>query len=831
MASDLKIAQLPNPSSVIPSGTRIDRHISVNDNSPRKARSRRHGSWSAWDLRHHARRGNRNSGNAMQATRSARFPADPLGLEGLLTDESLNRQANATPLTSPMDTPARPSRVEVVVPPNIADPLQLDDGNSSDENGSLSSSDSAPKRKRKHSSGKHHRPRHGKRRKTVSESEERKSGDEIECSVFRPDIVLPVVAKEERLSVSPCKSIPQVSQPAQKKKNRFQFGNYNRYYGKRNPTGFDIRLNYFNKSWFDRKICLDIGCNIGHITYSIAKDFNPVRIIGVDIDQHLITVARKNLKHYVKIPSDSQALMEFPKGMKHLYGSLRPHLTIPAGFHVETPKGDEMFPCNIGFISENYVGESDKVVEEAVPEVYDTILCLSVTKWIHLNFGDEGLLRLFKRAFKQLKPGGQLILEPQPWSTYGKVKKITPEIFETYKKLKIRPQQFPDLLVGQVGFKKMEFLACPKHEKRGFSRPIQIYHKRQETKPRASVSWSLSKDGNVIMTTQACLENDADEFMSQLNLDEILRSCDNAKASGKSLVNREPFVENEVKDPSADFCRPFSVRQKPENFQRSGCQFFDCEGVWKSMMTRYPDARPLIEKFNIAHLCRESQRKGWEKVPVMKYPAVCFRVKSVEYNGSDAAFHDPTGEMDGWIDPNVISSRGQVFKAGSVIVAKNVQVVVSSWGQPTVNIKDAYLCVVAHQTVSGIQFREWVEDFDFKRLLRDAESAWKVVDKNRQSCQQSLASNTNDLHGASRISKVSLLSSITVPKPPNNVIPAVMARLKRSSSEADSEDSSSNSKRSRAEMSAPADKPAVIQTKLDFPDDDGFDDWAGDLDF
>ena len=49
-----------------------------------------------------------------------------------------------------------------------------------------------------------------------------------------------------------------------------------------------------------------------------------------------------------------------------------------------------------------------------------------MTKWIHLNNGDEGLITLFQRIYSVLRPGGILILEPQEWETYHKAKRMDP---------------------------------------------------------------------------------------------------------------------------------------------------------------------------------------------------------------------------------------------------------------------------------------------------------------------------------------------------------------------------------------------------------------------
>ncbi|KAJ0606430.1 putative bin3-type S-adenosyl-L-methionine binding domain, RNA methyltransferase Bin3 [Helianthus annuus] len=46
----------------------------------------------------------------------------------------------------------------------------------------------------------------------------------------------------------------------------------------------DPRIKIMRKEWFEGKNCLDIGCNSGLITITIAKKFGCQKIVGIDID-------------------------------------------------------------------------------------------------------------------------------------------------------------------------------------------------------------------------------------------------------------------------------------------------------------------------------------------------------------------------------------------------------------------------------------------------------------------------------------------------------------------------------------------------------------------
>ena len=129
-----------------------------------------------------------------------------------------------------------------------------------------------------------------------------------------------------------------------KHQKTFLYGNYNRYYGYRNPMVHDDpRLKLLNREWFQDKTVLDVGCNIGNVTLEIARDFSPKHILGIDIDSSLIRAANKYLRCAIqenisKKPTQSS---EFPISFMVCRG--------PIVSRTSPTEGRTGFPYNVQF--------------------------------------------------------------------------------------------------------------------------------------------------------------------------------------------------------------------------------------------------------------------------------------------------------------------------------------------------------------------------------------------------------------------------------------------------------------------------------------------------
>ncbi|GAA5883184.1 hypothetical protein JCM16303_006133 [Sporobolomyces ruberrimus] len=327
-------------------------------------------------------------------------------------------------------------------------------------------------------------------------------------------------------------------------------GNYLNYYERRNtsPSLPDERLTLIPREWIVGKKVLDVGCNAGQVTIELARDYHALKVTGVDIDKDLTRKAKSKLDlawsrqaPLKRLLDESTAItssrkrrsrslssstleslptnlttpspficsdpLYFPSSLGRMFGYLPP----PRGllsYHVQptttTSEGDKKgkssgkgkkqqrkewpfevksFPENVKLVTADWVQEEI----ESDREGYDVIIAFSVTKWIHLSSLNAGLLTFFKKTFSLLSPGGKLILEPQPFSTYSRSAKGTSQtVKENYEALKGGGQKgwrweegdFERVLIELVGFEKRESLGETGRIGSTFRRPVEVYTKR-----------------------------------------------------------------------------------------------------------------------------------------------------------------------------------------------------------------------------------------------------------------------------------------------------------------------------------------------------------------
>ncbi|KAJ3232027.1 hypothetical protein HDU81_003355, partial [Chytriomyces hyalinus] len=259
-------------------------------------------------------------------------------------------------------------------------------------------------------------------------------------------------------------------------------GNYPSYYQRRNRltprSVLDPRLSLMPASLFERKRVLDIGCNAGTVAIALAIFARPRHIEAIDIDPALIEEAiKKSAFHASRIHPSTAEVDYFP---------LTAPLTLtPIPTIRKTDDDDDTaneFPANISFRLSNFLLDP-LPIHSSEADKFDTVLALSITKWIHVRHGDAGLKLFFRKCYAALKRGGVLVLEPQPWSGNGYEKAArkthkpssnaetgdssNKEKTQTKARLELRPDEFPTFLMDQVGFRSCEKLGDSSNPSKG----------------------------------------------------------------------------------------------------------------------------------------------------------------------------------------------------------------------------------------------------------------------------------------------------------------------------------------------------------------------------
>ena len=229
-----------------------------------------------------------------------------------------------------------------------------------------------------------------------------------------------------------------------RERNRFTFGNYDRYYNYRNASErwADARLPRLRPEWFAKRRCLDIGCNTGVLTVQMATRLGCSAVLGIDIDDKLIArananrdskqmdveISKKFRQNEIGFPgeaagggsSKAASSHEGTQSVRAAYG-LSEDRTASNKSPSSPPKNAKKINDaeRVAFIQGNVL---DVNLDEAAPlgqrPPYDTVCCFSVTKWIHFNWKDDGVKNLFSRVVSWLAPRGIFVLEPQPWKSY-----------------------------------------------------------------------------------------------------------------------------------------------------------------------------------------------------------------------------------------------------------------------------------------------------------------------------------------------------------------------------------------------------------------------------
>lgn len=423
--------------------------------TPRKGSKRRfpHSIEGQEEENHHRTKKVRMAGSSMSIADSVMMRrlggtrSDPLNLLGTVKDSDQCSSCMSSPTQEAGQPPPPPPFLQ-------RDPLNLE-GTASELSALLKGEDKPEKQRHRDSARKH------KRTRTLSTEEH-----------VRLDEVAAASANDS----------PKTSKPIAKG-SKYHYGNYDKYYGYRNGGMFedDPRFSLLSKDMFKGKCVLDIGSNTGQVTVRIAKDFEPKEIIGIDIDNGLVKTAWKVLyRHFV--PTLAPDGRQFPMSLTFCRGPLN----IPP-----SPGGDkDKFPNNVHFVCGNFISDDCPLEQDK----YDVILALSITKWIHLNWGDDGIKKFFQKVHSYLKDGGCLILEPQPFSSYKRKKRLTETIHKNYNSIQLQPSKFHDYLMSaEVGFAKHRLLGTTLNKSLGFRRPLHLYMKHGPDNPHVGCGTSCDQ--------------------------------------------------------------------------------------------------------------------------------------------------------------------------------------------------------------------------------------------------------------------------------------------------------------------------------------------------
>ncbi|XP_051158227.1 pre-miRNA 5'-monophosphate methyltransferase [Leptopilina boulardi] len=194
-----------------------------------------------------------------------------------------------------------------------------------------------------------------------------------------------------------------------------RYGNFLNYYNFHSAEERiqQLPLNIWNSSdEVDYKFsALDIGCNSGNLSCLLynflqdnvsPKDKCKISLLGIDLDSKLIDKAQ------LQCPTSSVI----------------------------------KFEC-LDFLSQ----DREQLISDHLKSInkskFNVAFCFSITMWIHLNHGDEGLIKFLKTV---CEISDMIVIEPQQWKSYRnasrRLRKANVDDFLLLNKLKLKGDMY-----------------------------------------------------------------------------------------------------------------------------------------------------------------------------------------------------------------------------------------------------------------------------------------------------------------------------------------------------------------------------------------------------
>ncbi|XP_046991640.1 probable RNA methyltransferase CG11342 [Schistocerca americana] len=178
-----------------------------------------------------------------------------------------------------------------------------------------------------------------------------------------------------------------------------QYGNFINYY-QFHPTEARIKslpTDVWNVKAGEDMLCLDVGSNSGELTQAL-YEFILSNLHTVDDENKVDSLQNSQCKgsncYFLGLELDP-LLTERAKNSNRYVSSIHYH-------------------C-LNFMTDDKLTVLKTYLKQHGKQNFDVIFCFSVTMWIHLNYGDEGLIKFLKDLCAWTKV---LVIEPQPWKCY-----------------------------------------------------------------------------------------------------------------------------------------------------------------------------------------------------------------------------------------------------------------------------------------------------------------------------------------------------------------------------------------------------------------------------